>query len=239
MTEHGDHLHRIHRRVWDLLPWYVNGTLAPDEHRRVEDHVAGCPLCREEVERSRRLAAMVRATDEVAPAPHPAELRRLLARLGEDGEDGEEEERDPAPVRRRWPGPAWLRRLAVAQAAALAALLALVALLLAERAAIPTVPTVPPATYRTLSAPEPAAAGGALRIRLLFAPETPERELRTLLAGIEGQLAGGPSPLGVYTVAVPAGPAADPLPVVLAYLRSHPAVRFAEPAADFPAGAAR
>jgi len=55
---------------------------------------------------------------------------------------------------------------------------------------------------------------------------------------VEGQIAGGPSPLGVYTVEIPAGPAADPLPVILAHLRSHPAVHFAEPAADAaPVGA--
>lgn len=33
-----------------LLPWYVAGTLEPDEHRRVEDHLRGCPACRDEVE---------------------------------------------------------------------------------------------------------------------------------------------------------------------------------------------
>lgn len=33
----------------DLLPWYVNDTLAGDELELVERHLAGCPRCREEV----------------------------------------------------------------------------------------------------------------------------------------------------------------------------------------------
>lgn len=33
----------------DLLPWYVNGTLAGDELELVERHLAGCPRCREEI----------------------------------------------------------------------------------------------------------------------------------------------------------------------------------------------
>jgi hypothetical protein len=96
------------------------------------------------------------------------------------------------------------------------------------------------AEFRTLSdtAPEApadeasaAAPAGATRLRVLFAEETSTRAVRAILQRVGGRIVDGPSPLGVYTVEVPAGPAADPLEVVLDHLRAQPEVRFAGEAA--------
>src|SRR5262245_56700406 len=72
---------RLHRRAWDLLPWYVNGTLAAGERRAVEEHLAGCAACRDEAARCRETEAAVLAAGEVAPSPHPARLARLMERI--------------------------------------------------------------------------------------------------------------------------------------------------------------
>ena len=64
---------------------------------------------------------------------------------------------------------------------------------------------------------------------MVFAESTPEAEIRRLLATVRGEIVGGPSPLGVYTVALPAD--GEPLPVVLSHLRAQPQIRFAEPVA--------
>ncbi|HEX5759875.1 MAG TPA: hypothetical protein VF121_11820, partial [Thermoanaerobaculia bacterium] len=90
-------------------------------------------------------------------------------------------------------------------------------------------PAAPAAEFRTLAAAAPAP--GAARLRVLFAEETSERALRAVLQRVGGRIVDGPSPLGVYTVALPTGPAADPLEVVVAHLRAQPEVRFAGPAA--------
>jgi hypothetical protein len=87
-----------------------------------------------------------------------------------------------------------------------------------------------PAVYRTLSDPGPATAeppAATARLRIVFAPGTTEEEIRALLLGIRGQITAGPSPLGVYTVDVPAGP--DPVADVLSHLRTHRQVSLAEP----------
>jgi hypothetical protein len=64
---------------------------------------------------------------------------------------------------------------------------------------------------------------------VVFAPETAEREIRRILLAVRGTVVGGPSPLGVYTVRLPADPAdPEPLAVVLDHLRREPHVRFAE-----------
>ena len=91
----------------------------------------------------------------------------------------------------------------------------------------------PPSRFRTLSdAAPPMATNAAQRqVRVVFAPTATEAELRRVLLEVRGEVVGGPSPLGAYTIAVPAGAGAEPLSLVLEHLRADPHVRFAEPVA--------
>jgi anti-sigma-K factor RskA len=210
-----------HEQVWELLPWYVNGTLAEDERLTVEEHLAGCADCATEVESCRATAEAVRAS-AVAPSPHPAQLASLLRRL------------DGPPAR-----PAgWWARTPPAARWAIAAQAAALALLLAVAAVRTQQPGAAPAPFRALSDPPAAAAPAPAerQVRLVFAHETTEREMRELLLAVHGELTGGPSELGVYSVTLPAGDRAERLEVVLAYLRAHPRVRLAEPAAGAGGG---
>lgn len=210
---------RLHQRVWELLPWYANGTLQPGESRTVEEHAARCDRCREELESCRQLGEAVRKSGQIAPTLHPAQLTRLMARL-DDAEGSSLRKRlggllaaTPKPV--RW---------------ALAGQLATVLLLAAGWIwnPAPPPPAAPaPAEFRTLSDPEPSST--STRIRVVFAEEATERQIRDTLLAVGGRLADGPSPLGAYTVELREGQ--DPLPIVLAHLRSRPEVRFAEPVA--------
>jgi len=218
-AERGD---RLHRRVWDLLPWYANGTLEDGERRTVESHLAACSRCREELSACRGLGELLRQVPEVAPAPHPAHLARILEKIGDH-------------ERAAWRSPleslhnlltATPRPVRWALAAQLALVLGLAGLDLARRPAQP--PATSSAAYRTLSdAPAPAAPSS--RLRVVFAAGTTEQEIRDLLLGIRGQIVSGPSSLGVYTVEVPTGP--DPLDGVLAHVRKHRQVSLAEPVA--------
>lgn len=211
---------RLHRRVAELLPWYLNGTLDEAERAVVEEHLAGCDRCRAGLPAERDLAEAVAGTGVVAPSPHPVQLARLMARI-----DAEERRRRPQPGRRlaalarATPRP--VRWLVAAQLAAV--------LLLAVTLARPLAPEAP-ALFHTLS--DAAAAPAAARLSVVFAPGASERQMRDVLAAVRGQIVGGPSPLGVYTVAVPPVEAAgEPLAVVLDHLRSRPEVAFAEPVA--------
>ncbi|HYL04712.1 MAG TPA: hypothetical protein VE075_01650, partial [Thermoanaerobaculia bacterium] len=129
------------------------------------------------------------------------------------------------------------------------------------------------AAFVTLSAPaaggEPSAAAARPQIRLVFVETATEKQMRYVLLCTRGRLVDGPSPLGAYTLELPAptsaagapetqgipknpagaagaGETAPALPApraalaeaapdsvgtVLAYLRSQPVVRFAEPVA--------
>ncbi|MEM1385515.1 MAG: zf-HC2 domain-containing protein [Pseudomonadota bacterium] len=44
--------------IWELLPWYVNGTLSAEERARVEQYCATCPICREELAHQTRIASV-------------------------------------------------------------------------------------------------------------------------------------------------------------------------------------
>lgn len=228
----GDRRERLHRRVWDLLPWYANGTLPGGERRTVEAHLADCPRCREEIVACQHLGEAIRQTEETAPAAHPVRLARLMERI--DGEERNAGHGWRQAVLAPWRGLGALLRATppVARGALLVQLVLLIALTSLMLGAPPSWrPSAPPApVYQTLSesAPAPAGPETTARLRLVFAQGTTEQEVRNLLLGIRGQIVAGPSALGVYTVEVPAGP--DPLEKVLAHLRAQPRVSLAEPA---------
>lgn len=221
-----------HEEVWDLLPWYVNGTLDERETLTVEEHVGACGICREEVRYWRGFARTLRDEGDLAVSAD-ADLARLRGRL-----------EGASRARRRRPagGRAWLdglRRTPSPVRWALAAQLAAVLLLgglLAASWSGPEAPstsatTAPSAAgaFRTLSdAPPAPAAGGTALLRVVFADQAREREIRGALIAVGGRIVDGPSPTGVYTVAV--DESGDPA-TALASLRSFSQVLFAEQAA--------
>jgi anti-sigma factor RsiW len=94
MPEREDRGDRLHQRVSELLPWYVNGSLSQRERERVEAHLKDCHRCQEEERTCRLTAGTVKSAGEAAPTPHPVQLQRVLARIDEA------EREEPASVRR-------------------------------------------------------------------------------------------------------------------------------------------
>lgn len=214
---------RIHQRIWDLLPWYVNGTLPSEERRAVEDHLAACPRCREEESACRATREALAAAGEFAPSPHPVQLARLLSRV-DDLEAGRSEAR-PRPflaALRAHLVPASPLRAFLGVQVAITALL--IGLLLWQQRQPRT-----QALYRTLSAPE-APRGDTARARVLFQEDATEREIRELLLRVEGEIVSGPSAFGTYTIELPTR--GEPPAALLTHLRSQPQVRLAEPVAS-------
>jgi hypothetical protein len=84
----------------------------------------------------------------------------------------------------------------------------------------------PPKLYPTLSSVPQEAPSTGQQIRLVFADDITERELRALLASVGGTITAGPSLMGVYTVELASS---RPLDAVLDVVRVHQKVRLAEP----------
>jgi len=230
----------VHRKIEILLPWYANGTLSASELARVEAHLAECPECRREADSCCELARALGEADAAAPSPHPIGLRRLLARI-----EAEEERRLAHRFRAGYDRlrslftatPGLVRQVMAVQLLALAGLSAA---LMSLGTPGPEVGAPPPEPhlYRTLSDPPPAAADAAatpaLILRVVFAEDLTEGEMRRLLLALHAEITGGPSPLGAYTLRIPEDRATDPPSVILAHLRSQSSVRFAEKVAAAP-----
>ena len=210
-----------HREIKALLPWFVMGTLRPNEFAAVEAHLAQCPECRAEAEAERVLAAAVR---DLSPDPQTdeargwADMRRRLDR---------EASAVPPPTRmsrwlgggRRalagWTAAAGWMRWAVAAQACLVVALAVTLVWQGTRTA----------EYRALGAAPAAPADTAGNVLVIFQPDIAERDLRALVRASGGRLVDGPTEADAYVLRVPG----ETRPATLRLLRARPQVVLAEP----------
>jgi anti-sigma factor RsiW len=221
MTDH--QTENPHPEIEELLPWYANGTLTPAETSAVERHLEQCPACRLELEQCRVLATQLHDQAEAAWQPTASHFDRLLADLDRLTPLAPAPASPPLLQRlRAWlqATPSPVRWTLALESLAVAALVLVVAL--------PAPPTEP--GYETLSDEETVPATAGPRLRVVFADSATVGEIQQLLRGIDAQIVAGPTPLGVYTLAVSGGerPAAVQDQAAAA-LRGHPQVRLVEP----------
>jgi hypothetical protein len=102
--------------VHEILDAYALGAVDAAEAGAIEEHVAGCVRCWEELTKAQRTAALVALTSPISEAPAGLESRIMAA-----AEEGRlPVEVAPASRRIRWGWPAAAGALGVAAAAALA-----------------------------------------------------------------------------------------------------------------------
>jgi anti-sigma factor RsiW len=215
-----------HQKVWEILPWYVNGTLEDHEHAFVARHILRCQSCADEVARCQSIATAVRSAEQAARTPPPEHLARLMERI-DRGRTSAAPERSRIGVRE------WIEkiRLGFQETPSLFrwALAAETAVIVLLAAAIIWQTSVAP-SYRTLSDAVSDPEPGRVHLQVVFAEDITEREVRTLLSSIGATIVAGPTPMAVYTVALAAGDREAPAQTreTLALLRAHPKVRLAE-----------
>ena len=218
-----------HHAAWELLPWYVNGTLSGHDLDAVTGHLAGCAECSDEVARCRDLAVAVSSGLSAEPAPSTERLSRLLSRIDAIEAAGSRSGGWREGLRGRLDSflelvqstPTAIRWALTLEGALAALLLAVVAWQLVLSSG---------QSYHTLASGADQLARGRAQIHLVFAEDTQEREIRQLLDRVGGRIVDGPSAVGAYTVQVPVPAAAsDRLAAVLSTLRTDPKVRLAEP----------
>lgn len=198
---HGDE----HREFEELLPWYVTGQLAPEEHERLEAHVAACAECQAEVRIQKRLES------EVARLPMDVEhswskMRRRL----EAGEPEAERTGAGAQIAKaaRAPWAGWAAAAAIAAVAG--------PLLLLQQ------PMQLAGEYHALSAPAAKRTGNLV---VIFRPDAREADMRAALKTAHARLVDGPTEADAYVLSV----AAPQREAALTALRARADVVLAEP----------
>ncbi len=203
----------VHQRSQELLPWYVNDTLEPEEGSLVEQHLQGCPACREELDCLRALQSAYVSSD--IPPDSEAALDRLRARL-------DSEARAPAIARQHAAaglpallarGPMWMRLALAAQFGVIFALGWEV--VQTERTGF---------EYHTLaSGSTPPRVAGSLVV--VFDPNATQRQVARILHHTGARVVDGPTAANGYVLALAHGG----LQAALSELRAEPGVVLVEP----------
>ena len=196
----------LHEQAQQLLPWYVNGTLEPDDRAMVEAHLAECVECRADLAAEQVLARDVAAL--------PLDVEHAWSMLSEriDAEGPPRRLAEPVPFLRRKVAMGWALGgpLAAAAAVALAVMV------------VPGAPSPAGETYRALGSAPTAQPGNAL---VMFRPDARDVDLRSALTKAGARVVDGPTATGAYVVRIaPAGRAQ-----ALDRLRATPQVALAEP----------
>jgi anti-sigma factor RsiW len=217
-----------HLRLRELLPWQANGTLVAAEAATLRAHLAGCAACRAELAQCAQIAAALPSREDAGWQPSPAHWSRVLTTVDAAPDAAVDETVNPAQGRGAAPQRPkrfeWLRGWFIGSPRPMRWALATQTALIVALGIAFIVPTPQP-HFETLSRGERSAAQRAVALRVAFHDNVTEREWRDLLLAIHGQIATGPSALGVYTIALEPNDAAS----ALVQLRQHPKVRLAEP----------
>jgi hypothetical protein len=174
-----------------LLPWYVNGTLDIASRRAMDQEIAQSPALRSEVVWLRLVRSQIREQPQadVDQRVNDAGLDTLMALVSAERSG----KVVPMPSRiTRWVQDARRFHLSVGIAAAL---------VLAQAVIIGTLLDQP--AQDPLRALSGGSATGGQLLQITFKPQATEAQIRTLLAGVQGEIVAGPGALGVYAVRVP------------------------------------
>ena len=208
-----------HRRCWELLPWYVNGTLNETEVRQVETHLVECADCRGEMADQSLLRQLMRSDEGVLHAPH-ASLQKVLAQIDRTEDASPREPKNPARRPRRMDKSRWLAIAVVAEAACLIVLIGMLSWKISADRAAPR--------YATLTSETETPAQGTARI--VFAPAVSIAELNDLLHSFDARIVSGPTETGVFTVTLPSTLSEGEVAAAIQRMQQDARVRFAQPA---------
>ncbi len=196
-----------HDDLWELIPWYVNGTLSSEQHDAVKKRMVNNHDFALEVARQQQLAKHVKISDPFE-APVSRSWEMLRAQI-------EAEKPRSKPAFNLW---GWLGKFKtgfiIGGASAVACLLAIAVFL----------PTAPNNTFQTLTSTDINAQA---TIKFQIAPNVDAEALPTILSRYGLEIQSGPSDTGVYTTKPKQG---EDLAALSKALMSAPEIIFASPA---------
>ena len=177
----------MNERFEELLPWYVNGTLGPEDRAFVETWLDEHPASRSELDWYRSLQ---RRVQENAPAV-PATIGLAKAMRLIQGDRPTFAERIGA----------FFGNLGLRPSYAMAAL----AIVAVQGGVIVSLMSDARNDADEIRALRAVRVEEGPLLKVSFAPDAKEADIRLLVVQVHGELAGGPGQLGDYYLRVPAG----------------------------------
>ena len=207
----------IHEQVWNLLPWYINQTLSPDDDDMVEAHLSSCLVCRNELSQQRTLKSVV-----VSDQSSDTALKRSLSTLHQRIQN---ESYQPEPHWLSWLKESW-RTVRETHFGIQTALLAQTAVIMVAIGFVLVDRPDQASEFQTLtSAPTPAKAA-EMAFKVIFAEDLTIVGLQRLLEENDVTIKSGPSPAGAYELAINHAMTPEAVKNLLARLENHPEIRF-------------
>lgn len=198
-----------HQVAFELLPWFVNGTLDQAERAAVEQHLHECAACRRELDWLRQLSSAYVQSEPVVDSGRA--FARIAPRL-QPRDAGGKASSLSRRLRSMLSGNApWLRFAVAMQLGVIVAL----AWTVASRG---------PPSYHGLGATAPRGSGNII---VVFDPAARESDVRRILREVGARVVDGPTAANGYVLDVSGG--ANTAATALARLRADPAVMLAEP----------
>ncbi len=183
-------------RFSELLPWYVNGTLNAEDRAWVDSYLASHPAARAELDWYQSLQTKIH--DNAPAIPATIGLARTMQLIRGD---------QPTMVERI---SGFLSDIGLGPVTALArvrpmAALAAVAIVVQSGVIFNMMRQHAADEEALIRATKTVAVQEGPLLKLNFAPDAKEADIRLLLMSVQGTLAGGPGQLGDYFVRVPSG----------------------------------
>jgi hypothetical protein len=206
-----------HQVAFELLPWFVNGSLDESERASVEQHLHECAACRRELEWLRQLSSAYVQSEPAVDADRA--FARIAPQLQpQDARGGSGGKATWGRLRALFAGDApWLKWAVAMQLGVVVAL----GFAIAVRG---------PTEYRGLGIVPTHGLGSLI---VVFDPGARESEVRRLLRDIGARVVDGPTAANGYVLELSGG--AQTPAAALARLRSDPVVLLAEPLQAEPA----
>lgn len=203
-------------RFDELLPWYVNGTLATEDREWIDAYVAAEPQARAELGWMQSLQS--RLQDSAPAVPDTIGLAKTMSRIRAE---------QPSSFDRLG---AWFASLTGSIGMRPLAAMATLAVVVVQGGAILQLLGDAHEREADLRAIQATEVHDRPMLKLNFAPDAKESEIRMLLVSVQGRLAGGPGQLGDYYVIVPSGKEA----ALAEQLKSNPIVQAVSLAPGLP-----
>ncbi|EHR71440.1 hypothetical protein BurJ1DRAFT_2611 [Burkholderiales bacterium JOSHI_001] len=178
----------MNERLQDLLPWYANGRISAADRAWVDEQLAVDPLARAQLAWHRSLRERMQ---EAAPAVSDSiGLDQAMSRIRADKQAA---------------GGGWAERLTAWLGLRPGVALAGLALVALQGGFILHLMNEQKEAASEIRAVRAIEVEERPMLKLNFAPDAKESDIRMLLMSVQGRLAGGPGQLGDYYVVVPDG----------------------------------